>query len=90
METPKSTQSKTAKKGLHVLLCELSNDEDNATDTSSDVLEDPEQPWSQYFHEYINAIEQVLEGWSVIKWWGVCFLIIVVDSIATQSYNFAG
>ncbi|KIL66162.1 hypothetical protein M378DRAFT_10179 [Amanita muscaria Koide BX008] len=67
-----SMKSKKAKKGLRALLRELSdNDEDNTTDTCHNISEDPERPWSQYFQAYMDISEQVPDGWSVIKWWGV-------------------
>jgi len=65
------TQSKTTKKGLHVLLRELSDDEDIVTDNDSMALEDPDRPWWQHFTKYVDTVEQVPEGWSTIKWWGV-------------------
>ncbi|KAF8805382.1 hypothetical protein BYT27DRAFT_7039385, partial [Phlegmacium glaucopus] len=66
-----STTSKTAKLGLCALLRELSDDEDDNMDMCSAVLEDPDWPWSKYFHVYIYASEQVPDGWSSIKWWGI-------------------
>lgn len=62
---------KTAKQGLHALLHELSDDEADATEASSDTLDDPKRPWSPHFWAYINTLEQVPDGWSAIKWWGV-------------------
>ena len=39
-----------------MLLQELSNNEDNISDSPSGVLEDPNQPWYQHFLLYTNAI----------------------------------
>ena len=72
MDIPESSKSKKTR-GLSVLLRELSDDEDNiSTDTPPGVSVDPDQLWSQHFSAYMNASEQVPEGWSAIKWWRVC------------------
>jgi hypothetical protein len=71
-------KSKTSKKGLHVLLRELSDDEDDASDGGPNVPDDPDRPWLRYFHEYIDKPEHVPEGWSSTKWWGVSLSILVV------------
>jgi hypothetical protein len=66
-------------KGLHALLRELSDDEDNSTmmdiGLDSDAPDDPQRPWLRDYHAYINVPEQVREGWSAIQWWGVSFLV---------------
>jgi hypothetical protein len=69
---PKSSP-KIIKKGVHVLLRELSDDsdEDDVTNYSRNTPDDPERPWLRHFREYIDAVEQVPDGWSTIKWWGV-------------------
>lgn len=61
---------KKTKRGIHILLRELSDDEDT-TDSHHGVIEDPNRPWSRHFEAYMNANEQVPDGWSAIKWWGV-------------------
>jgi hypothetical protein len=60
------------RKGLHVLLRELSDDEE--ADVNTDLPEDPNRPWLRAFREYMDAVEQVPDGWSAIKWWGVSIL----------------
>ncbi|KAF8802671.1 hypothetical protein BYT27DRAFT_7215186 [Phlegmacium glaucopus] len=71
LDVPESKSKKT-KKGLRALLWELSSDdEDNDTNSHPGVSEDPDRPWSHHFWAYINVSEQVPDGWSVIKWWGV-------------------
>jgi len=67
---PKSPP-KVIKKGVHALLRELSDDEDDIMDCNPNMLDDPERPWLRHFREYIDAVEQVPSGWSTIKWWGV-------------------
>jgi hypothetical protein len=64
----------TKHKGLHALLRELSDDEDNVTDTKVGVPYDPQRPWLHDYQAYIDAVEQVPEGWTAIQWWGVSIL----------------
>ena len=71
LDVPESSKSKKTKGGLRALLRELSDDEDNVTDSPPGILEDPDRPWSKHFSAYMDAIEQVPDGWSAIKWWGV-------------------
>jgi hypothetical protein len=66
-----STKSKKSKRGLSEMLREASNKEDIPIHTAPGVSEDPDRPWSLHFHAYLNAPEQVPEGWSANKWWGV-------------------
>ena len=66
-----ATALKKTKRGIHVLLRELSDDEDNATDPRHGVLEDPDRPWFRHYAAYMDTTEQVPDGWSAIKWWGV-------------------
>ena len=56
---------------MHALLWELSDDEDDALDIGLDVPDDPQRPWLQDFWAYMNVVEQVPDGWSTVKWWGV-------------------
>lgn len=72
LDVPESSKSKKTKGGLRALLRELSDDEDNTTDSPPGISEDPDRPWSQPFSAYMDAIEQVPDGWSAIQWWGVC------------------
>ena len=65
-----TTQSRKGKK-INALLWELSDDDDNTVDIGVDILSDPQCPWLQDYHAYMDVIEQVPEGWSMIKWWGV-------------------
>ena len=67
MDCHESATSKKTKRGIHALLCELSDDEDSA-DSHPGVSEDPDQPWSWHFEAYMNVSEQVPDGWSVMKW----------------------
>jgi len=68
--TKLSLQSNKIKK-INVLLCELSDDEDAEADVGPSVPKDPKRLWLWDFHAYLNAHEQVPDGWTTIKWWGV-------------------
>jgi hypothetical protein len=61
----------TKGKGLRALLRELSDDEDATVDTGVDIPQDPQRPWFRDFCAYMDVHEQVPEGWTAIKWWGV-------------------
>jgi hypothetical protein len=63
--------------GVECALRELSDDEDNMMDTGSDVPDDPQRPWLHDFRAYMDASEQVREGWSAIQWWGVSILVSI-------------
>jgi hypothetical protein len=67
LASQESATLKKNKKGIHLLLRELSDDEDNTTDSHHGVLEDPDRPWFRHFEAYIDASEQVPDGWSAIK-----------------------
>jgi hypothetical protein len=56
---------------VHALLRELSDDEAEMMDTGLDVPGDPQRPWFQDYHAYMDVPEQLLEGWSAIQWWSV-------------------
>jgi hypothetical protein len=60
-----------------VLLRELSDEDENAAsaNTGPDIPEDPKRPWLRSFRAYLNVVEQVPDGWSAVKWWGVSVLI---------------
>ena len=63
-----------SKKGLHVLLQEPSDNDNDVMDSGPNIPEDPDWPWSRHFHAYIDALEQVPDDWTAIKWWGVSFV----------------
>lgn len=46
-------------------------------DNNDDTPDDADRPWLRYFNEYINNVEQVPEGWSMLKWWGVRFCYFI-------------
>jgi hypothetical protein len=65
------------KKGLHTLLHEVSDNDNDATAASAgpNIPEDPYWPWLRSFQAYLDVVEQVPDGWSAVKWWGVSVLI---------------
>ena len=70
MKTPSIISAK--RKGLHALLRELSDDEEDVADIGVDVPDDPQRPWYRDFCAYMDTIhEQVPEAWTAIQWWGV-------------------
>jgi hypothetical protein len=71
LDAQQSTRSKKSKKGLRALLRELSDDEDETANTGADVPDDPKRPWLRDFRAFMDAVEQVPDGWSAVKWWGV-------------------
>jgi hypothetical protein len=76
MTTPSVPSTKG--KGLHALLRELSDDEeDAAVDTGVDIPLDPQRPWFRDFSAYMDVPEQVPEGWTVIQWWGVSLSVFI-------------
>ena len=72
-DSQQSSQTKVAKKGIQVLLHELSDDKEDM-DNNDDMLDNADWPWLHYFNQYINIVEQVPEGWSILKWWGTFLL----------------
>ncbi|OBZ65234.1 putative AC transposase [Grifola frondosa] len=56
------------------LLRELSDDEDNNTaehsSSATPSLSNPQKPWLAEFRRYLETAEHVLEGMSIIQWWG--------------------
>lgn len=61
-------------KGLRTLLRELTSsddEEDTPADTGLDIPDDPQRPWLHDYRAYLDALEQVPEGWTAIQWWGV-------------------
>jgi hypothetical protein len=65
-----SARSRKGRK-LHTLLRELSDDEDQMVDTGLEVPDDPQRPWIQDYHAYMDVVEQLPDGWSAVQWWGV-------------------
>jgi hypothetical protein len=74
----------TKSKGLRALLQELSDDEDEMEDTGTAVPDDPRRPWLRDYCAYLDVLEQVPEGWTVIQWWGVSWISVAIISIRTN------
>jgi hypothetical protein len=86
-DTQESTMSKKAKEGLPALLqvWEFSDDEGDANEMGPNIFDDPDHPWSRYFHTYLDILEQVPDGWSAIKWWGVSAASDALNIILTYT-----
>jgi hypothetical protein len=49
-----------------------SNDADNNDTPSASVPSlEPKEPWSKEYNMYLNAIDEIPEGMTLIQWWGV-------------------
>ena len=84
LDIPEASKSKKTKGGLPALLQELSNDKDNVTDTPPGILDDPGQPWSQHFSAYMNASEQVPNGWLAITVNGGEYVFLLLYLLTIQ------
>jgi len=82
----------SVKKGLRSgikvtrLLRELSDDDmdnDNSDSTpapSASVASlDPRKPWLQDFNYYVNTFDQLAENQTIVQWWGVSRLSILIE-----------
>jgi len=80
-----------SKSKIKTLLRELSDNED-VSNNDSLIPVDPQRPWYQQFHAYLDIKEQVPDGMSTISWWGVSmviqilhhFLIEILSTITTD------
>ena len=79
--------SQAKKKKIHVLLRELSDDEDTSLVAGPATPEDPNWPWLQDFRTYLDIQEQVPEGWSTVRWWGVSGLRIPFLSRSSSHFT---
>ena len=57
------------------LLRELSDDNDDDMDNENIAMTslhgDPQQPWLQEFHGYLNSKDQLTANMSIVQWWGL-------------------
>ena len=55
------------------LLRELSDDEDDRDNLSimSSTPPNPEKPWLKEFNDYLNTKDSLLDGQTIVQWWGV-------------------
>jgi hypothetical protein len=68
---PKPTAKKNKTTAIQSLLRELSDDEDEDSPTIPSSSDDSEKPYWREFRGYLDAIHEVPEGMTSIKWWGV-------------------
>ena len=53
---------------------------DSSSDSSSDELSAPspltpvssDEPWKREFNRYLKGEDELLEGMTLVQWWGVC------------------
>ena len=83
---------KASKKG-HSKLAKLiaRYDKSAQSSTAADASSTPpdpaaSKPWLTEFHQYLNGNDEVPDGMSIIKWWGVC--ISPVCHLNSVSYCF--
>ena len=59
------------------LLWELksSNNDDSSDDVRPFATQaDPTKPWLKEFDQYLNIVDELLDGQTVVQWWGVSAL----------------
>jgi hypothetical protein len=80
-------QRVTVKKGnkkLARLLAEDSDDDEMSPASNSipsNVSEAAEKPWLHEFKAYLDGVDEVPNGMTITKWWGVCNHILAVQFI---------
>lgn len=73
--------AKKGNKKLARLLAEDSTDDEmeapGRRSTSATPLPDPDthKPWLREFKQYLDGVDEVPNGMSITKWWGVCLFI---------------
>ena len=63
---PQPLKSRSSK--LAVLLAENSSDEDSVVESA---IAPASSPWSSEFNQYLNSVEEVPQGMTLARWWGV-------------------
>ncbi|PCH45150.1 hATC-domain-containing protein, partial [Wolfiporia cocos MD-104 SS10] len=68
----KRTASATSAAGRvkRLIDCELSDDEDNLSETGISDDVDPVKPWLHDFHGYLDSVDD-LGHCSIVQWWGL-------------------
>ena len=59
---------------MTTLLRELeSSDDDDSSDEGgpSAAQADPTKPWLREFNQYLNTIDELSDGQTLVQWWGV-------------------
>jgi len=72
---PNCTGSLTTQK-VGILLCELSDDEDDADTGGQDTSANPNDPWRDDFNSYLHSRDQ-LGAMTIVEWWGVWMSFIL-------------
>ena len=63
------------------LLRELeSSDSDKSSDNSGpSTLVDPTKLWLKEFNQYLNAINELSDGQTIVQWWGVSIFLFNIQ-----------
>jgi hypothetical protein len=63
------------------LLRELeSSDSDESSDNlGPSTLVDPTKPWLKEFNQYLNAIDELSDGQTIVQWWGVSIFLFNIQ-----------
>lgn len=69
-------KGKTIGGNIKKLLRELAVSDDEEP-PSAPVPVDPRKPWLKEFRAYLDAVDEVLDGMTLIQWWGVSHLVYV-------------
>ena len=56
-------------------------------DVGPAMLKDCNWPWVRDFHAYLNILEHILEGWTMIVWWGISDFLLVVQKALMEFYH---
>jgi hypothetical protein len=60
---------------MALLMRELnsSDDESDIDDMADSVIPiDPAKPWLKEFNFFLNSVDQLADGQTIVQWWGVC------------------
>ena len=56
------------------LMRELNSSDDESDDddiTHSAIPADPSKPWLREFNLFLNTVDQLADGQTIVQWWGV-------------------
>lgn len=53
------------------------DDESDSNDTTSVNMSATNDPWTSGFNAYIDVLDGVPEGVSLVQWWGVCYYFLL-------------
>jgi len=72
----RAKKGRPATSNMNKLLRELdSSGDDSSSDDDagpSATPADPAKPWLKEFNQYLNMIDELADGQTLVQWWGVC------------------